>query len=141
MIRADVQSTVEARLIVERGEVVRMEMALRYFAADPLAVRALFVAEGGSTVEWHFARDLLREGRTRRVDDCMGEGDVRVWSAWSDDRPVVVLSLTSPDGSAALEIDMEEVRTFLDATEMLVPYDTEAVDVDSLLGRIFAVTS
>ena len=137
----DLTSSVEPRLLVERGEVVRLEMALQFRTADPLAVTALFAAEGGLTVEWIFSRDLLRSGVLRGIENAQGDGDVRIWSTWSDYRPVVVLSLCSPDGDATMEIDMRPVREFLEAAEALAPLDKAKVDVDAILAQIFSVKS
>lgn len=128
----------EARLIVERGEVVRLEMALQYRVADPLAVTAVFATEDGTSKEWTFARDLLRRGMLRSVENGLGDGWVSVWSVFAGGRPAVVLSLFGLVGHACMEVDMRPVREFLDATAAAVPYDSEVIDVDAALAQVFA---
>lgn len=131
-----VDAEVELRLVVPEAGKVPVSVDLGYGVHDPFAVTAAFRGDGG-TIEWVFARDLLREGLRRPT----GEGDVHVWPGEVDGQPVVLVSLSSPDGHAVLEADAEDVRAFLDRTHALVPPGAESryVHLDDeladLLGR------
>ena len=133
---AHVDAEVELRLVVPEAGKVPVAVQLGYGVLDPFAVTASFRGDGGA-IEWVFARDLLREGMRRPT----GEGDVQVWPGEADGRPVILVSLSSPDGHAVLEADADDVRAFLDRTHALVPPGAESryVHVDDeladLLGR------
>lgn len=105
---------------------------LRYDAADPYAVEALFDTGAESPVRWVFARDLLAEGLTRAT----GEGDVVVRPAVDEQGAAAVhLVLASPDGRAMLEASAEDLRGFLSDTYAVIPRGRESdnVDVDAAL--------
>ena len=112
---------------------VPVKVDLTYHSRDPYAVRASF-RTGSSSVEWVFARDLLRTGLTSPV----GEGDVHVWPSWGTGRELLMISLTSPDGQAVLEAGAQDVRTFLDRTTAVVPDGEESahLDLDAALARL-----
>ena len=136
--KVDVDVEVTLRLVVPDAGPVPLPVSLRYVAADPYAVRALFRGGDGETsVEWVFARDLLHEG----LDRPSGEGDVQVWPGVADGRDVVLVSLNSPDGHAVLEADADDLRAFLDRTLALVPAGDEGrylhveAELASLFGR------
>lgn len=133
---AHVDAEVELRLVVPESGKVPVSVEFGYGVHDPFAVTAAFRGDGG-TIEWVFARDLLREGLRRPT----GEGDVQVWPGEVDGVEVVLVSLSSPDGHAVLEADAADLRDFLDRTHALVPAGAESrhVHVDDelaeLLGR------
>lgn len=129
---ADVDVEVQLRLVIPEGQSLPIPVSLRYSAADPYAVRALFRGDG-LEVEWVFARDLLLRGLTVPA----GEGDVRVWPASGSQ---VMVSLSSPDGRAVLEVDPADVRSFLACTTSVVALGQEShhVDLDSALEALLA---
>src|SRR5215213_1880431 len=103
--QVDVEASVQLRLVVADADAVPLPVSLRYGAADPYAVRAVFSGDG-MEVEWVFARDLLRTGLATPI----GDGDVHVWPSWGTGRELVMISLTSPDGQAVLFVSEEDVR-------------------------------
>jgi len=133
--RVDVESSVQLRLVVADADAVPLPVSLRYSAADPYAVRAVFSGDG-MEVEWVFARDLLRTGLASPV----GDGDVHVWPSWGTGRELLMISLTSPDGQAVLEASATDVRSFLDRTAAVVPDGDESahLDLDAALARLLA---
>jgi hypothetical protein len=131
--QVDVEASVQLRLVVADADAVPLPVSLRYSAADPYAVRAVFSGDG-IEVEWVFARDLLRTGLVTPI----GDGDVHVWPSWGTGRELVMISLTSPDGQAVLEAGAEDVRTFLDRTALVVPDGEESLylDLDAAVARL-----
>ena len=131
----DVEASVQLRLVVADADAVPLPVSLRYSAADPYAVRAVFSGDG-MEVEWVFARDLLRTGLSTPI----GDGDVHVWPSWGTGRELVMISLTSPDGQAVLEASADDVRTFLDRTAAVVPDGEESLylDLDAAVIRLLA---
>jgi Streptomyces sporulation and cell division protein, SsgA len=131
--QVDVEASVQLRLVVADADAVPLPVSLRYSAADPYAVRAVFSGDG-MEVEWVFARDLMRTGLSTPI----GDGDVHVWPSWGTGRELVMISLTSPDGQAVLEASAEDVRTFLDRTAVVVPDGEESLylDLDAAVARL-----
>ncbi|MFI7588833.1 SsgA family sporulation/cell division regulator [Spongisporangium articulatum] len=131
--QVDVEASVQLRLVVADADAVPLPVSLRYSAADPYAVRAVFSGDG-MEVEWVFARDLLRTGLVTPI----GDGDVHVWPSWGTGRELVMISLTSPDGQAVLEAAADDVRTFLDRTALVVPDGEESLylDLDAAVARL-----
>lgn len=131
--QVDVEASVQLRLVVADADAVPLPVSLRYSAADPYAVRAVFSGDG-MEVEWVFARDLMRTGLATPI----GDGDVHVWPSWGTGRELVMISLTSPDGQAVLEASAEDVRTFLDRTAVVVPDGEESLylDLDAAVARL-----
>ncbi len=131
----DVEASVQLRLVVADADAVPLPVSLRYSAADPYAVRAVFSGDG-MEVEWVFARDLLRRGLSAPI----GDGDDHVWPSWGTGRELLMISLTSPDGQAVLEAGAEDVRVFLDRTAAVVPDGEESLylDLDAAVARLLA---
>ncbi len=129
-----VNAMVDLELLDEEGGTSPVQAELRYDAADPFAVRGDFCLDE-QIVRWVFARTLLRTG----LYEPTGAGDVRV-RPWLDDegRAVVLIELSSPDGSAALRAPTSDLAFFLLRTEDLVPIGSESahVDLDSALVRL-----
>ena len=117
----DVESSVQLRLVIADDDAVPLPVSLRYSASDPYAVRAVFCGNG-MEVEWVFARELLRTGLGTPV----GDGDVHIWPSWGTGRELLMISLTSPDGQAVLEVGAADVRSFLDRTAAVVPHGDES---------------
>lgn len=130
---ADVDTTVELRLVVPDADAVSLPVALRYSVSDPFAVTVVFSGDDVS-VEWVFARDLLLTG----LQHPSGDGDVHVWPSWRAGSDLVLISLSSPDGRAVLEADAADLRSFLDATITLVRPGSEAehVDIDAAVTAL-----
>lgn len=126
---------VDLRLVVPGDEGLLLTATLRYDPCDPYAVEATFRARDES-ISWVLGRDLLSEGLLAAC----GEGDVRVWPTVDERRAVVVLQLSSPDGSALLIADADSLERFLRRTYAAVPLGDEGehLDVDTALARLLA---
>ncbi|WP_351235548.1 SsgA family sporulation/cell division regulator [Streptomyces sp. NPDC002133] len=128
---------VSVRLVVSGEPPLSLHMRLQYEATDPYVVRAAFtLADGDEAVEWNLGRDLLAEGLIGPA----GEADVRMWPARRPGRSVLYLALGSPEHAALLELPAQDMRTFLQATETVVPQGTESghIDWDTELARLCA---
>jgi hypothetical protein len=117
------------------GNTVTVGATVAYNPEDPYAVHFRFTVEN-DVIDWCFDRELLRAG----VSDVSGIGDVRVWPGSEPTVPVLYLSLTSPDGSAVLQLPQSTVVNFLTATYELVPSGSEEeiilAAIDNYLGSI-----
>lgn len=125
------------QLVLSHEMSLPMSMRLRYEPSDPYAVRAEFNTVGSDeTVEWIIGRDLLVDGLKGPV----GEGDIRVWPADEADGCALYILLMPPAGTARLKAPAQEIRTFLQETETLVPRGAEPgrIDVDALLAHFLA---
>ncbi|MGJ7442746.1 SsgA family sporulation/cell division regulator [Aquipuribacter sp. MA13-6] len=135
--KVDVDVEVTLRLVVPDAGPVPLPVSLRYVAADPYAVRALFRGGDGETsVEWVFSRELLVDGMERAT----GLGDVHVWPSRGSDGDIVVIALSSPDGRAVLHADADDLRLFIGRTLSVVPAGQEArhLDLDDVVSRLTA---
>ncbi|WP_416237092.1 SsgA family sporulation/cell division regulator [Streptomyces sp. RB17] len=125
------------RFVVSPDLSVPLCMGLRYEPGDPYAVRAAFHPLGeGRTVEWVFGRDMLAQGLTGHV----GQGDVRMWPTGGPDRGVLSVALSSPAGSALLEITTQDLAAFLEETYSVVRpgSESEQLDLDAELAMLLA---
>ena len=107
-----------------------------YDPADPYAVTMQLEARSGS-VTWTFARDLLAEGLYHPA----GEGDVQIWPCLSNvGEAVVIVELSSPDGTALLQTSSRAVQGFVNAIYQAVPDGGESahVSMDALVSRLLA---
>jgi hypothetical protein len=126
------------RLIRSDDLSVHLSVALWYETGDPYVVRAAFHPVGRSeSVDWVFGRDLLAQA----LSGPAGEGDVRMWpaaGAAADD--VLCLALSSPSGSALLELSASSVELFLRQTHSVVPpgAESEHLDLDAELAQLLA---
>jgi len=130
-----VTAEVGLRLVLPDSPSLPVLATLRYDASDPYAICVTFhTGADGSAVEWSFARQLLTDGVTRPV----GDGDVRVWPTISDAGQLVLLSLTSPSGSALFEASLNDVVEFLTRSYVAVPTGSESdyVDMDAELALL-----
>lgn len=132
---ADVEVQITLNLVVPESGPVPLQVALRYSAGDPYAVRAAFRGSD-ATVEWVFARELLLGG----LSEPTGSGDVHVWPGRVDDNEAVHISLSSPDGRAVLRGDASDLRGFLDRTLEMVPAGGEEMhlDLDDIIAKLCA---
>lgn len=133
MTAADVSQQLTASLPLA-GVPVELDVTLEYRIADPFAVTMVASREPDAAVSWVFARDLLQQGMFRPV----GGGDVWVVPSLRGARWVLAVELSSPDGSAALEVDLASVRSFLARSERLVPFGREGsfLDLDGLVSSL-----
>ncbi|MCX4426231.1 SsgA family sporulation/cell division regulator [Streptomyces mirabilis] len=128
---------VAVQLVISRTYSPSMCMSLRYEPTDPYVVRATFFTDTGEPAEWVLGRDLLADG----LRGSAGCGDIRIWPAVGRGDQAMYLVLRSPAGTALLEIPVQEdVRTFLENTESLVPRGTESghIDWNLELANLFA---
>ncbi|MBA0049574.1 SsgA family sporulation/cell division regulator [Streptomyces sp. AJS327] len=116
-----VERELELRLMLSSGRGVSVPARLSYRTDDPYAVHIAFHIGTSTPVHWTFARELLLEGVFRPT----GEGDVRVWPATVDGRPLICVVLSSPDGEALLEAPAPAVSAWLERTLRLVEPGTE----------------
>lgn len=101
-----------------------------YGAHEPYSVTVRFhTAE--ETVQWVFARELLKKG----TDSPVGDGDITCWPATINGRRVVCMALRSPTGQALLQAPAGEISAFLDRTYDVIPAGTEGehLDLDGLI--------
>ncbi|MEU2623052.1 SsgA family sporulation/cell division regulator [Streptomyces sp. NPDC007157] len=131
-----VMQGVAVELVISRTCSLSMCMSLRYEPADPYVVRAVFFTDTDEPTEWVLGRDLLADGLTGSA----GCGDIRVWPGVGRGDQVMYIVLGSPAGTALLEVPVQDVRTFLQDTEALVPRGTESgrIDWELELANLFA---
>jgi hypothetical protein len=111
----------------------------RYSVEDPYAVSIDIMPATGVTVTWVVARDLLHTGIRRPS----GEGDFRVWPSCRQHstHPYLYFSLDVPEGHVTFEVDLAEIRRWLDTTYRSVPSGSESELLDwnaleaALLGQ------
>ncbi|MEU2863654.1 SsgA family sporulation/cell division regulator [Streptomyces mirabilis] len=128
---------VAVQLVISCTYSLSMCMSLRYETTDPYVVRATFFTDTDEPAEWVLGRDLLADG----LRGSAGCGDIRIWPAVGRGDQAMYLVLRSPAGTALLEIPVQEdVRTFLENTESLVPRGTESghIDWNLELANLFA---
>ncbi|WP_369389520.1 SsgA family sporulation/cell division regulator [Streptomyces sp. CG1] len=131
-----VERELELRLILSPERGIPVPARLSYRSDDPYAVHIMFHINSESPVNWTFARELLVEGVFRPC----GHGDVRVWPTKVDNRSVVLMALSSPDGDALLEAPIPQVSAWLERTLRAVPPGTEGgqLGIDDALDQLLA---
>ncbi|MFF0050766.1 SsgA family sporulation/cell division regulator [Streptomyces sp. NPDC005498] len=100
-----------------------------YDRRDPCAVRMSFPIPHLREADWIFARDLLADGLYFPA----GAGDIHIAPKTSLTERSLRITLKPPTGTALIEVSRGEVRTFLRATEKLVPRGEENIDIDVFL--------
>ena len=113
-----------------------LDGALSYDPSDPYAVSMTLAARAGQ-VTWTFARELLAEGLYRPT----GDGDVQVWPCLSNTgEAVVIVELSSPDGTALLQTGSRVVQRFVAASYDAVPAGCEGahLPLDDLVAQLLA---
>lgn len=131
---ADVALDVTLECLDESGHHHQIDTVLGYHRPDPYAVTMTFLTADEPLV-WTFGRDLLVRG----MHEPSGDGDVHVSPAINEaGRAVVVITLTSPDGSLLLEARTDQVGEFLDRSLALVPSGTETLnlDLDDMIAQL-----
>ncbi len=131
--KADVTMPMELRLLVPLQPAMPLPVRLRYSVQDPYAVSLVFSGPDEDVI-WVFARELLAAGLTLP----QGQGDVRIRPEIRSGHRYVMISLTSPDGTAELEADAETIGAFIAETERAVPRGQEhtMVNVDEALASL-----
>ncbi|MFF1744491.1 SsgA family sporulation/cell division regulator [Streptomyces mirabilis] len=131
-----VMQGVAVQLVISRTYSLSMCMSLRYEPTDPYVVRAIFFTDTDEQAEWVLGRELLADGLTGSA----GCGDIRVWPAVGRGDQAMYIVLRSPAGTALLEVPVQDIRTFLEHTEALVPRGTESghIDWELELANLFA---
>ncbi|MGW0468557.1 SsgA family sporulation/cell division regulator [Streptomyces sp. NPDC003027] len=134
-----VERELELKLVLSPERSVPVPARLAYRTGDPYAVHITFHIGSDHPVSWTFARELLVEGVFRPC----GHGDVRIWPTKVDDRDVVLMALSSPDGDALLEAPSAQVSAWLERTLRAVPPGTEAeqLGIDDGLAELLATTA
>ncbi|MER6265485.1 SsgA family sporulation/cell division regulator [Streptomyces sp. NPDC059688] len=117
---------VAVQLVISRDYSMPLCMRLRYEPNDPYVVRAAFFIHGDESVEWVLGRDLLIDG----LKVSAGEGDIRVWPAVGCGDEAMYITLGSSGGIALLEVPVQDIRSFLENTETLVPRGAESGRID-----------
>jgi hypothetical protein len=133
---ADVALDVTLECIDDSGHSHQIDTVLGYHRPDPYAVTMTFLTADEPLV-WTFGRDLLVRG----MHEPSGDGDVHVAPSINESgRAVVLITLSSPDGSLLLEARSDHVGEFLDRTLALVPCGTEAphLSLDDLIAQILS---
>jgi hypothetical protein len=132
-IPATVSCEVAADVVAPSDAPLWTPVGLRYDRGDPYAVRLDFGAAADEGVTWVFARELLAQGLTARA----GEGDVVVAPAPRAGR--IRVTMSSPDGRAAVDLPADLLTDFLRATFDLCPAGEESalLDLDSDLRQVF----
>ncbi|WP_233273576.1 SsgA family sporulation/cell division regulator [Streptomyces broussonetiae] len=123
-----------AQLVISRTYSQPLCMRLRYEPADPYVVRAAFFVHSDEPVEWVLGRDLLADG----LNGCAGHGEVRIWSAAGRGNESIYIALGSSTGTALLEAPVQDISSFLQDTQALVPQGTESglIDWDAELAHL-----
>ncbi len=133
-----VERELELRLVLSPERSIAVPAKLSYGTDDPYAVHIAFHTGSANPVHWTFARELLVEGVFRPC----GQGDVRVWPTKVDDRSVICMALTSPDGDALLEAPTTAVSAWLERTLRVVApgQESEVLGMDEALEHLLTPT-
>lgn len=133
---AVIERELELQLVLSPERSIPVPACLSYRAGDPYAVHVTFHTGSASPVYWTFARELLVEGVFRPC----GQGDVRVWPTKVEDRSVICMALTSPDGDALLEAPAAAVSAWLERTLRAVGpgQEHETLGLDEALAALLA---
>ncbi|MDB1089506.1 SsgA family sporulation/cell division regulator [Streptomyces sp. ACA25] len=129
-----VESELELRLVLSSERSIPVPARLTYRSDDPFAMQVTFHVGSESPVRWSFARDLMVGGTFRPS----GQGDVRIWPTCTDDRNLICMALSSPDGDALLQAPAEAVSAWLERTLRAVPPGSE-MDLVGLESELCAL--
>lgn len=131
-----VERELDVKLVLSTERSIRVPARLTYLAAEPYAVHITFHIGSESPVYWTFARELLVEGVFRPC----GHGDVRIWPTRVDNRNVLFVALSSPDGNALLELPSAAVAAWVERTLRLVPpgRESELLGLDDALAVLLS---
>ena len=120
MSDTSVRHLVPFQLVLPDESVQPVDCELRFDAADPYSVRAVF---GGGASTWLIGRELLAQGLLADATCPAGHGDVKVWR---DESPeYLLLALSGVEGDALLATEAVAVGHFLDETTGIVTFGAE----------------
>ncbi|WP_326607792.1 SsgA family sporulation/cell division regulator [Streptomyces sp. NBC_01799] len=127
---------VAVQLVISSTYSLSMCMSLRYEPTDPYVVRAAFFTDTEELAEWVLGRDLLADG----LRGSAGSGDIRIWPAVGRGDEAMYIALGSPADAALFVVPVQDIRTFLEHAEALVPRGTESghIDWNIELAHLFA---
>ncbi|MET7893551.1 SsgA family sporulation/cell division regulator [Streptomyces mirabilis] len=121
-----VERRIAVQLVVSHTCSLPLCVRLRWEPTDPYVVHAVFFADCDEPVEWLLGRDLLADG----LEGSAGYADVRIWPAVGRGDQSIYIVLGSSAGTALLEVPVQDVTSFLQDTEALVPRGTESGHID-----------
>jgi hypothetical protein len=113
----------------------RLDADFCFDSSDPYAVTVVF-RSSDQQVCWTFARDLLVQG----LHEPVGMGDVQLWPCLSESgTAVVVIELTSPDGTVLVQAPSRAVSLFVQRMLDVVPLGEESglLDLDAGIATLF----
>ncbi|MDQ3887390.1 MAG: SsgA family sporulation/cell division regulator [Actinomycetota bacterium] len=127
-------SVVQDMFAFLHGQAARVVTRWTYFVDDPFAVTFSIRTRSDQWVTWVMARELLLAGLTGNA----GLGDIRLCPRRVQGHEVLVVAISSPDGHAALEVDRDLLRRFVQTTLEIVPLGNESsmVDLDAEIKKI-----
>jgi hypothetical protein len=130
-----VTHNLQMQVVLDDENRVSLPATLVYDVRDPFAVSATF-STGDGDITWVFARDLLRDG----LVDAVGEGDIVIRPAHPSRGSLVLLTLSSPSGSARLEGDRDMLREFVNEIFDVLPEGDEwqHIQVDRVIDELLA---
>ncbi|WP_030340459.1 SsgA family sporulation/cell division regulator [Streptomyces sp. NRRL S-1022] len=121
-----VERRVAVHLVVSQACSLPLCVRLRYEPTDPYVVRAVFFIDCDEPVEWVLGRDLLADG----LKGSAGHADVRIWPAAGRGDESVYIALGSSAGTALLKVPVQDITSFLQDTQALVPRGAESGHID-----------
>lgn len=123
----------QMQVVLDDNTRVALTATLQYSASDPFATSATF-RTGDGDITWVFARDLLRDG----LGDAVGEGDIHIRPGHPSRGANVIISLTSPSGTARIEAARGDLVSFVDDVYTAVPSGSEwmYLDFDAELSEL-----
>ncbi|MFF5406456.1 SsgA family sporulation/cell division regulator [Streptomyces misionensis] len=131
-----VTDEVVVHVVVADEPPVSLPAELRYDRSDPYAVCLSIGMTSTGTVDWVFARSLLRQGLSRPA----GVGDILVTPWHSGPRHALRIVVRSRAGAAVLYIAVSAVTAFLERTRAVVPPGAEGLflDLDRVVAELLA---
>ncbi|MBE1502667.1 hypothetical protein H4696_009767 [Amycolatopsis lexingtonensis] len=116
--------TVSTHVIIEGRE---KPADLDFYPEDPYAVVLVTCFR-----RWVFARELLAGGLLEPT----GDGDVHISPDTGGDPALIVIRLSSPDGTAELRMPRGAAERALDEFDGIVPAGTETIDWETEFARL-----
>lgn len=110
----------QMQVVLDDSTRVALTATLEYNAGDPFAMSATFHT-GDGDITWVFARDLLSDG----LRDEVGEGDIRIRPGHPSNGGHVLISLSSPSGTARIEASRSDLASFVNDVFTAVPAGSE----------------
>ncbi len=130
-----VLAKMQCGVVTEEGPVT-INCAMYFAETDPFEV--VFMSqertEDGEPVEWHYSRDLLAQGLKGEMGLMYGDGDVQLYK----EGKFIFTIFTQGDRKCLIAFAPDDMQTFLDETEKIVPLGAEQIDVDAELAKLLA---